>query len=258
MRVSVISLERSKHRRAAVAARLDELGIPFEFFAAVDAAAGEHLKFPQFPKNLRSRYGYRLTPGEAGCFASHATLWQACAASGQPLLILEDNVHLEDDFPRALAAAEAELGQGQVDFIRLSGSYERRFTPLRAIDNDAQLVRLLKGPRGSTAYVLSPRGGLRLLDGVKQWAEPLDDYLDRFWVHGLPALAIHPLVAKRADVPTDIHGRRPPTGSLLVYQRLVLNWDGLMRQIYNRRLAARFGSSGKASPAKPQTPGSSA
>ena len=238
MRGCVISLERSKARRAAVAGRLAALGIPFEFFAAVDAAAGDHLKFPRFPKNLLSRYGYCLTPGEAGCFASHATLWEACAASGEPMLIMEDNVHLEDEFAHALNAAESELVQGR-DFVRLSASHSRKFVPLKEINGHAQLVRYLKGPRGSTAYLLSCRGARVLLNATRQWSEPLDDYLDRFWVHGLPPFAIHPLAARRSDVLTDIPGRNPPTGLRLFYQRLVLNWDGLRRQIYNRRAAAR-------------------
>ncbi|MDB5540606.1 MAG: hypothetical protein JWQ89_2333 [Devosia sp.] len=218
-----------------VESRLGELGIQFEFFAAIDAVAGEHLKFPRFPKKLRSRYGYRLTPGEAGCFASHAMLWEACATSGHPMLILEDNVHLEPGFPRALAAAAAELEHG-TEFVRLNASYRRRYVPLKQFDEDMQLVRYLKGPRGSTAYALSPEGARRLLDGVKHWAEPLDDYLDRFWVHGLPPLVIHPVTARRADVPTEIPGRKPPSGLSRVSHILVANWDGLLRQAYNHRV----------------------
>ncbi|WP_299641133.1 glycosyltransferase family 25 protein [Devosia sp.] len=241
MRVSVISLERSHERRAAVTRRLKELGIAFEFFAAVDAAAGAHLQFPSFPNKLRSRYGGHLTPGEAGCFASHALLWEECAASGRPILILEDNVDLAANFCDSLAAAQAELDRG-AGFIRLVALIQRRSVLLNEVSGNMRLVRYLKGPSGGQAYVLSPEGARRLLDGVKRWAEPLDDYLDRFWVHGLPALAIHPLTVTRADVPTTIPGREGYTGLKLFRRRLVRNWDGLFRLIYN--LGAGFANAG--------------
>ena len=208
------------------------MGIPFEISVAVDAAADEHLAFPQFRDRLRSRYGGHLTPGEAACFASHAVLWEECAAGDQAMLILEDNLEMRDGLLGTIAAAKAELDAGGA-YIRLAATIPRKFVPVRERADGAQVVRYLKGPSGSQAYAISPEGARALLRGARQWAEPIDDYLDRFWLHGLAPLAIHPLQITRADIPTTIPRRKRLSGLALFRRRLVRNWDGLRRLIYN-------------------------
>jgi len=60
------------------------------------------------------------------------------------------------------------------------------------LEGQQRLVRYRKGPVGTQCYAISPDGARALLRHADRWTEPVDRYIDRFWLHGVHSYAIHP------------------------------------------------------------------
>lgn len=181
-----------------MARQLDELGISHSFFDAVDASKGEHLPVsryaPRWALWLRRRY---MTPGEVGCFASHYLLWQRCASGTEPMVIIEDDVSIEPGFGEALALTGEAIGD--IGFIRLAGLNDVPAVAIRPPRNGYRIVGLLKGASGTQCYAISPEGARKLLAKADRWIEPVDDYIDHFWIHGMRSVAILPFQIHQND-----------------------------------------------------------
>lgn len=171
--------------------RLEALGIAHSFFDAVDASKGEHLAVSRYaPRRavwLRQRH---MNAGEVGCFASHYLLWQRCASGTEPMIVMEDDLAIDAGFPDVVALAEALIGA--YGFIRLAGLNKVAEVTIRPLDGTYRLVRFLKGPAGTQCYAISPAAARKLIARADAWIEPVDDYLDRFWTHGVQSVAILP------------------------------------------------------------------
>lgn len=191
MKIVVINLERSTDRLAFMQAQFDSLGLRAEYFKAIDASRGDLDGLSRYDERKALRIlGHPLSPGEVGCFASHYLLWKRCAASGEPLVIMEDDVRMRPGFVRALALAEHEIERCR--FLRIAGLFRRRFHTIARLDSEHSLIRFLKGPYGLQCYALSPAGAQRLVDHASIWINAVDTYVDQFWEHGLASFAIVP------------------------------------------------------------------
>lgn len=195
----VINLDRAPERWRRTCAGLAALGLTAERVPAVDAAAGQHLAVSRYDEALsRRRQGAPQKPGALGCFASHYLLWQRIAESRRAAVVLEDDLEFGPGFPEALS-----LAAGLVEplrYLRLSTLNRRkRSRTLRELGGGYRLVRFGRRPMGTQAYALSPAGAERLLAHAQRWYEPVDDYMDAFWRHGLPPLAILPFAVDHAD-----------------------------------------------------------
>ena len=198
MRVFVLTLERMKARQERIAANLTELGVAFDFFKGVDASLGEHLSISRYDEAESLRiYAVPLLPGEIGCFASHHLLWQRCVESGEPIVVMEDDVTALPAFPEALAFAAGRIARHR--FLRLAALHEDR--PFRLLEENGpwKVVRFLRGPVGAQCYCLSPEGASALLARAQPWIEPVDAYIDAFWRHGVESKAILPFAARTLD-----------------------------------------------------------
>ena len=86
--LKVISLQRSHVRRAFMQRQLDDLGLPFRFFNAIDGSKMTATKF-------REAVGVKLTPGEIGCGLSHlAVIREIAEGEHEYAAILEDDVFI--------------------------------------------------------------------------------------------------------------------------------------------------------------------
>ena len=90
-------------------------------------------------------------------------------------------------------------------FIRLAGLNKVAEVTIRPLEAPYRLVRFLKGPAGTQCYAISPEAARMLLAKAGAWIEPVDDYLDRFWTHGVQSVAILPFhirhdVEERSDI----------------------------------------------------------
>ncbi|SEQ02340.1 glycosyl transferase, family 25 [Solimonas aquatica] len=171
--------------------QLDGLGLDYEFFKATDASRGELAGVSRYDEaQALWKLGHPLSPGELGCFASHYRLWQLCASSGEPLVIMEDDISITPEFVQAFAHTGALIAQYHL--IRLCGLVQRKRKRIRELGNGHQLIRYLKGPFGTQCYALSPQGARALLAHSQVWIDAVDMVLDAFWTHGLACYAIVP------------------------------------------------------------------
>jgi glycosyl transferase, family 25 len=206
MRVSVISLELSTGRRDTMRAQLQSLGVPYEFIRATDGIRGEHLGITNYSDSYCLQAWRRpLTPGEVGCFASHYRLWQRCVEKNEPMIVMEDDVELGKRFADAVAIA-AEMA-GRIGFLRLAGINVpvHRKLPVNGIAEHWELVRFLRGPLGTQCYAIAPHAAARFIQCSEKWTLPVDNYIDRFWEHGVESIGLLPFpVSVRVDVASEI------------------------------------------------------
>ena len=100
MKIFIVSIKGSP-RRSKITADLEAVGLPFEFFDAVDARDGVPLKYQK--RINRNRAKIRLlrtmTDEEFGCALSHALLYEKIVRENiSDVIILEDDAILTADF----------------------------------------------------------------------------------------------------------------------------------------------------------------
>ena len=150
MRLFAINLHSSRDRRSALLTWIARLGLPWEIFEAVDAAALR----PDAVPWTNDHWGEKLWPGQVGCFLSHARVLQRVLDYGLPwAVIVEDDVHLLPD--RAAAVRDLVLPPS-FDLIYL---HEMRQPFLRSTvaSSDGALHRVNPAMLTTGAYIASRR-----------------------------------------------------------------------------------------------------
>lgn len=190
MDIRIINLERSPDRRESAQRQLASLGIAATFSTAVDGASIDPACYRAFlpPPNRFIRRP--LTLGEIGCFASHYRLWQECVAAGRPMLILEDDFLMERDAAAVIDQLPELLARHR--YVRLAGILRRTSRRIASLPGGRSVVLFDKGPQGTVAYGLVPQAASILLNHAMTWHEPVDNYIDAFWVHGILPIGIMP------------------------------------------------------------------
>jgi glycosyl transferase family 25 len=206
LRTIVITLARSADRQKHMTGEFERAGLPFEFFYGVDGPRGEHLRFKQYDEKRTIRFfGKAMGVGEVGCWASHYLVWQKCVELNEPVLVVEDDVKLKPGFAGLVKRLEPLMEDHRL--IRLYGLVKRPYRKLKDLGDGFTLIRFLRGPAGTQCYAISPAGAKTLLAGAESWREPVDRYMDRFWRHGLPSLAIMPYLLAHVgygQLPSDV------------------------------------------------------
>ena len=236
MKVFVISLTRSTERRAAIVERMTQAGVNFEFFDAVDGQEKGFLYSDRAdPEMTFKRKGYHLQPGEVACYASHYLLWNKCVDLDQPIVILEDNIGIVDEF--GLLLTQVERQTEKYGYIKLSAMREaKRFRPLERINDNFYLGVFSRGTTGASGYLVSPSAARSFTMHSQKFIVPCDDFMEQRWVHGIQALNISPSPCWRESVTSTIgtdrkqKSQRNPTRRLSIY--LFRLYEKLMRKIY--------------------------
>lgn len=210
--VYVISLPEAEERRTRISAHLQDLGLTYRFFEAVD---GRHFNVQAHPdyngRRRRLCYGRDLTGGELGCALSHRAVCEDIRAKGVPLaLVLEDDVVLNADVPAVLAALSGMTDR--FDLVRFLGS--RKVAGLQQktiadLGNGYSLNRLRTTPGGAHAYVITLSGAERLLQAMRRIDVPVDTLMGMVWRTGLRSYIVQPgLSYQDADLPNYIGNAR--------------------------------------------------
>ncbi len=247
--IRIISLASRSDRRRQIADQFDRLGVSgYSFLDAVNGKQQpDHPLFAHYDPVARARVkgrGRDLKPSQLGCFASHYLLWQECAESGQPLIVVEDDAILKDNFPEMLAHSEALLQAWP--FIWLH-EYDRAGPdPVMQVGQIGPfaLNRKLKKHSCSVAYLLSPTGAAALLKHSETWIYPLDDTMFRFYEHGVENIVLQPAcVAQDHESPSDITGsgdEAPLSVADIVRRETYKTRDEVWRLWHNLRFRLRF------------------
>ncbi len=195
--ILIISLARASARRAKLRARLEDLGLAFEFMDAVDGltlTAADRAVYNG--RKRRIFMGKDLYPGEIACLLSHKHAIARVAADDTPWLILEDDVQLGDDFPAVIRALMATPDDWEL--VRFFGDekhakrLQRKLLPLAA---GYWLTRLSTTPGEAHAYLISPAGARKLLRQLRYTGTPIDTLMGQPWKTGLEALTVWPGLA---------------------------------------------------------------
>lgn len=243
MKIYVISLPGSD-RRFSIAKQFEEHDVTFEFFDAVD---GRRETISQYDSARRVKMkAHGMTPGENGCFASHRKLWEKCIELKEPIVILEDDVNLTDFFWSELSNIESLVLQ--FDYIRLGrGTPKKMFgMPWWILRENicgcgVNLVKYMRGPSCTHAYIISPDASSRLLTHSVRWWWPVDDYMDYDFIHGVDNVGVEPPLVLQTDIPSVIGYADRKKGKRSVLARIrkeIYRFIyGLRSLIYNARFA---------------------
>lgn len=189
--VWLISLTRDTERRAAMTAQLAQMGLPFQWFPAVDGRAEEaELLKRADPEAYQRNMGQGLLPGKLGVYASHVAVWEKLLASGtRAALILEDDVVFHDDFLSALDLA-LEASE-QWDTVRFNCI--RAKLPISQGQVGPYRLNAYLGPfTGNAAYLVKREVAARLLPNLWPQTRAFDHELNRFFRHNYRQLGLEP------------------------------------------------------------------
>lgn len=165
MKVIVINLAEAKERMAFQVVQLQTLGLAHERLDAFRAANAPALR----PASYWSSWERPLKDVEKACLLSHRAAWAKVAASGEPMLILEDDAILSSRTPALLEKLKAVRGIELLTLeVRDRKKLVARETP-RALPS-LPIRRLYQDRTGAAAYVLWPAGADKLLKRTKHKA----------------------------------------------------------------------------------------
>jgi len=204
MKIFIISLTNATQRRARISAQLERLGLAYEFFDACRGDDGYQPYFEGYDPDIFMLYSRRTAlPGEIGCYASHKSLWQKCIETQEPIVIIEDDAHLDDRLPDALKTA-AKIIQ-QCGFIRLEPNKQSRqfYKPSRYqsvgyLDN-FEISYLSRIALCTTSYIVSPAAAGKLVFASNVLLAPVDKFNQRNWHHGQALYLLSPEMVRAQD-----------------------------------------------------------
>jgi glycosyl transferase family 25 len=203
MKIFVINLARRRDRRAAMAAQLLSLKLPFEVVAALDAAAVSQGWIARH-FTAKGPLG-QLSRGDQCCSLSHRKAWFTFLANGAPYAaFLEDDVVL-DGAAANLLSDLSWLPPGS-DVVKLEhfGPQGQRVLvgEKTALGGDRSLAPILSRHTGAAAYILSRRAAIKLL-AAERWAVPVDHLLFNpnvsVLARQLKPVQLFPAIARQAD-----------------------------------------------------------
>ena len=190
------------------------LGLSATLSRAVDGATGELDRYRPFLPAVNLFVRRPLTGGEIGCFASHHRLWQECVAAAAPMLIVEDDFLVGPEARGVIDRLPEILRRFR--YVRLSGILPRAYRKVATLPDGRSVALFAKGPLGTGAYALTPEAASRLLAHAVTWREPVDNYIDSFWIHGILPFGILPYPVRFSHDDSLIEPSRFDRGSRLV------------------------------------------
>lgn len=233
--VRCISLAGSD-RRPRIQQQLDATPLTWSFF---DACTGAPTDLPYDPARALARHGRRLTPGELGCFASHWALWEELIASEacDVMLVLEDDLIINPVFFDAMeSVVEAAKDYG---YLRLYAKVPAGIR-VEASFLDRHVARFSGRAYGTQAYFITKDTARRWRNSIREIVRPIDDEMDRYWAHGIPARAVFPFPVMEVAYGSTIEAKRRQADPLTKRERL--QWEGAKVWEKVRRHAADWRS----------------
>jgi glycosyl transferase, family 25 len=188
----VVNLDRSPERLALMTQRCQEIGISFERFPAVDGTdIPEALR--RYFSDASGRIVSPLRPAEIGCYASHLGVWQHIVDENLPAAVVcEDDADLPGSFRAIVREIVSELAAGW-DMVKLSAKPDHAMRPLLPLSSHpSSIVRYSRVPGGTTCYLISRAGALKMLQphAPRMWAADQDTRWP--WKFGMNIFGVYP------------------------------------------------------------------
>ncbi|SUI88749.1 glycosyltransferase family 25 protein [Shewanella morhuae] len=220
MKIFVISLERSTERRAQMMAKFNKADVEFEFFNAVDSSLlGFKLSERAANDITIKRKGYKLLDSEIGCYASHFLLWEKCVEIDEPIVIFEDHADLTDDFKITLQNTFTHISE--LNYIKLSIPFKlSKFIKKKVVDENHVIGRYIKPVCYNTGYMLTPCAAKKFINASEKFIEPVDDFMEKPWLHGIKTFSLNPFICYRAKIPSTIGYNRKNKNNISFYRKI--------------------------------------
>ncbi|WP_261816464.1 glycosyltransferase family 25 protein [Vibrio gallicus] len=210
MKTFVISLKNSP-RRERVVNLLNSTSLEYEFFDAISINDPKfHLYDKSNPMKTYFRKGFVLKATEVACFASHYALWERCIEIGQPIVILEDNIGLVeggDEYIKSLYKRTDIY-----DYLKLSSipnhSAPPIFHEIERINESLLFGYNNQETAGTTGYIITVKAARAFIQGATEFIDPVDNYLEKPWLHGIQVYSSLPEPCYRENVVSEIGQRK--------------------------------------------------
>jgi glycosyl transferase family 25 len=231
----VINLDRDAERRAAMAARLDALGIPHVFLKAIDGRALTDADLARMSPPDKLAFPRPLTPNEVACGMSHlAAIAEGVRGNHAFFCVLEDDVTFAPGFAGLL---RDDLGAlPAFDVLRLFTQFDRWDKPSRIVAHRAGgiVVSMLRPGWGMQGQIYSLRGAKKIMSELTCVPAVIDQaiYHDCL-VSGLRVLETRPGLVERDETESAI-GVRPP----IVHDRSIVGRAQRNATRVRRKIAA--------------------
>ncbi len=229
MKVFVINLKRSIERKARMEQALSAANIAFEFIEAVDSSSPDFLYSERRNEDLtRKRFGYKLVENEIACFSSHYLAWKKSLELNEPILILEDNCDLSESFYEIFIYFD--IFAQKYDFLKLAATKKKSFKVISSVNDKINIVRFKKRTCGIMGYILTPYAASKFIENATQFIEPVDDYMEKPYKHGISTYVLRPDIVKRADIPSTIGDSRKNKSGLTIWKKVYIEIFRLYEQ----------------------------
>lgn len=203
--IFIINLVKSTARKQFMVEQFEKLNsnlespITYHFFNAINGK--ENPNFPLFKKYNKSKHfqrkGSLLTLSQLGCWASHYLLWKKCVELNKPIIILEDDAILKDNFLEVYNFLSSP--QNTFEFFWLSipsPSKRKRNQKYKVICNientENNIAQFYYSWANATGYFLTPEAAKKLLIHCQEWTYEVDTQMERYWETKIPYLSIIP------------------------------------------------------------------
>ncbi len=243
MKIAVINLERETERRARMTAALEELGLAFTLFPAID---GRRLTADQqalIDYAGLHRQGWPMRAGALGNWLSHRAILADMIANGPEVMaVLEDDSELAPELPEALDALERADGLFDIVFLN-RGRATRRFLPHRRLASGHELGWLRWSHFGTQGYVITRPAARRFLEAFPRVRLNIDRSLAAYWRTGLATYCLRPAVVRHllADDGNDsIIQATPAVGPTDALYPLRRRWFFLREGVAKRAALTRL------------------
>ena len=171
MDIYVINLEKDVQRLHWMEEQLSAHKLKFLRIAAVNGAQTHSQQDPYWSDPRRSHLG----AAERGCLLSHANAWRSIAqADGEHGLVLEDDIHVSDDFAELIQSMSLDPTEFCVHKLE---TFHANVTLTRQpiyIARNRKAYKLGTHHGGSGAYILSKETASRLLNYIDLFDEAMD------------------------------------------------------------------------------------
>lgn len=187
-------MDASEDRLQNIKTELKKLHLDFTRVPAVNGSALTPSELNVHYSSTLNKKTYRrpLSQGEIGCYLSHRLIWQQVVDQKLSMaLVIEDDAELSEKLPNALSHVE----QIPIDWdmIKLSEPprYKKRDSAIK-LDKETFLCQYRKIPSTTTAYVISYKGAIKLLEARNLFGRPVDEDLQFYWEYSGKILGIEP------------------------------------------------------------------
>ncbi|WP_119304113.1 glycosyltransferase family 25 protein [Dongia deserti] len=189
-KIIVVSLADAEERRSRFRERAQNAPVAWDFYPARTSL---HPALSYDEQAAIVAKGRPLRAAELGCFSSHYAAWEDLQSDeADQYVVLEDDVIVDWTFLSKLA--EIALTEMGINYLRLYYKFPTTTAVVREdfIERARSIVELGGPAYGTQGYAITKAGAKVFLDHCRTVTRPIDDEMDRAWVHGQPNLAVFP------------------------------------------------------------------